>query len=134
MTELLASTGARIGTYAVFDPVSQTSSAPYGIVFDGVNIWVNSFNTSALWKIVAATGEVLGSYPTKYGSVGLAFDGKYIYSASFSYGVVSKVLASTGELVQTIPVPSSLPFGLAFDETSIWAGMQQGSYVLKIRQ
>jgi DNA-binding beta-propeller fold protein YncE len=46
VTKVLASTGAVVGTYAV-------GSEPYGVAFDGTNIWVANSGSNSVTKIGA---------------------------------------------------------------------------------
>ena len=45
----------RVATFAVGD-------APYGIAFDGANIWVANYGSDNVTKLNAATGAVVGTY------------------------------------------------------------------------
>lgn len=47
MTELLASTGAVVGTYRV-------GPEPSGMAFDGANIWVANYGSDTVMKIGVA--------------------------------------------------------------------------------
>jgi len=94
---------------------------PYGIIFDGANVWVSTLY-SHLVKIRASDGAVLGDYLTNSGDTPghhLAFDGANIWVPNANLNTVSKLRASDGELLGTFPV-GQYPFGIVFDGSSIW--------------
>ena len=62
VTKLNAATGAVVGTYAVGD-------GPYGIAFDGANIWVANYDSDNVTKLNAATGAVVGTYAVGNGPI-----------------------------------------------------------------
>jgi len=68
---------------------------PWGVAFDGTNIWVTNWYGNNVTKLQASTGTVLGNYPTANQGHGIAFDGTYIWVATA--GNLVKILASTGE-------------------------------------
>src|SRR6266446_8158678 len=92
---------------------------PYGLIFDGANIWVSTLY-SHLVKIRASDGAVLGDYLTNSGDTPgyhLAFDGANIWVPNANLNTVSKLRASDGELLGTFPV-GQYPFGIVFDGSS----------------
>jgi hypothetical protein len=60
---------------------------PYGVAFDGVNVWVSGFTLAV--ELRASDGMVLTRVDT-HGSAGLAFDGASIWVAEFNDNVVGK--------------------------------------------
>jgi DNA-binding beta-propeller fold protein YncE len=75
VTKLLANTGAVVGTYpAGIQP-------PYGVAFDGTNIWVTNTLSNTVTKLLASSGAAVGTYSAGYGPYGIAFDGTNIWVA-----------------------------------------------------
>src|SRR5437016_1620158 len=84
----LAASGVVSGTY--FNPLqvgllswyqaSQPTSfavgkSPYGVAFDGANIWVANQSSNNVTKLRASDGVVLGTFAVGSGPSGVAFDG-----------------------------------------------------------
>lgn len=114
---------------------SQTypvTSNPYGVAFDGTNIWVANLYTGTVTKVLASSGAVVGTYPVGPGASSLAFDGTNIWVTNpSSSGTVIKVLASTGAVVGSYPV-GNFPQGVAFDGTNIWVTNDGSNSVTKL--
>ena len=64
--------GQLVGTYAVGD-------GPFGIAFDGANIWVANNLSDNVTKLNAATGAVVGTYSVGSWPQIAAFDGANIW-------------------------------------------------------
>jgi hypothetical protein len=97
---------------------------PYGVAFDGTNIWVTN-NTSPLGtvtKLLASTGAVVGTYSVGPLPTAVAFDGTNIWVANSAGSTVTKLLASTGAAVGTYLVGAQ-PYGVAFDGTNLWVAI-----------
>lgn len=75
MTKLLAATGAVVGTYPV-------GSNPYGVAFDGPNIWVTNTGSNNVTKLQAPGGQVMGTFSVGIAPFGIAFDGANIWVAN----------------------------------------------------
>jgi DNA-binding beta-propeller fold protein YncE len=67
-----------------------TGSFPYGVAFDGANIWVTNFSSNNVTKLRASDGANLGTFPTGSGPFGVAFDGANIWVANSGSNTVSK--------------------------------------------
>jgi hypothetical protein len=104
--------------------------SPFGVAFDGTNIWVANGGSSTVTKLLASTGAVVGSYSVGSAPYGVAFDGTNIWVTGF-YGTVTKLLASTGSIVGTYYVGQYL-YGVAFDGTNIWVASSGGGTVSKL--
>jgi hypothetical protein len=125
VTELLASSGAVVGTFPI-------AGNPYGLAFDGTNIWVaNNVSSGTVIKLLASTGAVVGTYSVGSFPVEVAFDGTNIWVTNNSGSSVTKLLASTGAVVGTYSV-GSFPVGVAFDGTNIWVASTSGQSVTKL--
>jgi DNA-binding beta-propeller fold protein YncE len=130
VTKLRASDGKLLGTFTL-----ASGATPFGVVFDGANIWVaNNFfgsPTANVSKLRACDGKLLGTFPVGVGPVGIAFDGANIWTANGNDGTVTKLRASDGKLLGTFPVGMG-PYGVAFDGTNIWVTLYNNT-VVKMR-
>jgi YVTN family beta-propeller protein len=103
-------------------------NSPFGLAFDGTNIWVANNQSDTVSKVNAVTGVStnitlpVGSLPFE-----VAFDGTNIWVTDNGTGKVSKIVAATGAVVGSgfptslvAPVAGSGPAGIAFDGTNIW--------------
>jgi hypothetical protein len=106
---------------------------PWGLAFDGSNIWISSTTDNHVTRLLAADGSPNGIFDSGGGSQSLAFDGENIWVAnSTGANTVTVLRASDGALVATYPIATN---GIFFDGTSMWADGFSGSSVglLKIR-
>lgn len=104
--------------------------SPYGIAFDGSNIWVSNAGTDRVAKIRASDGTILTTYQVGSNPRLVEFDGSNIWVANFGSSTVSKINASDGT-TQTISVGAN-PWGLAFDGTNIWVACYGSNKVYKV--
>ena len=136
VTNLLASTGALLGTYIVgreSNGAEYTALGPFGITFDGTNIWVTDVGSNSVTKLLASTGAAVGNYSTGSAPWAIAFDGANIWVANAGDGTVTKLLASTGALVGTYSTRAGTnAVGIAFDGTNIWVANQDTNNVTKL--
>ncbi|MGO8793780.1 MAG: YncE family protein [Candidatus Sulfotelmatobacter sp.] len=79
-----ASTGAVVGTYSV-------GQNPYGVAFDGNNIWVPNQGSSTVTKLLASTGALVGTYSVGGAPDAVAFDGSNIWVANQGGASVAKI-------------------------------------------
>jgi DNA-binding beta-propeller fold protein YncE len=63
---------------------------PFGLAFDGANMWVTNELGGSVTKLRASDGSNLGVFPVGDGPTGVAFDGANIWVANGSSGTVSK--------------------------------------------
>ena len=106
---------------------------PYGVAFDGANMWVVS--DAGVTKLRAADGANLGTFdPGFKGEANeVAFDGNYIWVTTF-LGDVFKLLASDPNSQSDPPKSFSVGgggCGVAFDGINIWVAKCGG--VTKLR-
>ncbi|MGA2735829.1 MAG: YncE family protein [Bryobacteraceae bacterium] len=125
ITELLASTGAVLGTFSV-------GIEPAGIAYDGANIWAANISGSNVIKLQAATGTVVGTFPVGSEPIGVAFDGANIWVANFGSNNVTELQAATGAVLGTFPVGSN-PIALAFDGANIWVANSGSNNVTELQ-
>jgi hypothetical protein len=109
----------------------SVGTQPYGMAFDGTNIWVANNGSNNVTKLLASSGAVVGTYAVGNAPSGVAFDGTNIWVASQDGDNVTKLLASTGAVVGTYAVGSD-PFGVAFDGTNIWVVNVSSDNVTKL--
>jgi len=105
---------------------------PYGIAFDGANIWVTNSDDDTVSKLRASDGSMIGTYAVGDSPYGVAFDGAFIWVANYNDDTVSKLRASDGYLCGTYAVGYA-PYGIAFDGTNIWISNTGSDTVSKLR-
>lgn len=104
---------------------------PYGIAFDGANMWTVEFNGSTVKKIRASDNAVLNTFNIGANLRFIAFDGANMWlTSAVPSAAVIKVRASDGTILNTFPL-SNAAFDLAFDGENVW--VLNGNNVTKIR-
>ena len=93
-------------------------TSPYGMAFDGANIWVANNSGGSVTEIRASDGSVLNNFAFSYPS-GVAFDGTHIWVSSNLGNSVYEVDPSNGNTVGTFGGFSQANM-LAFDGASVW--------------
>jgi DNA-binding beta-propeller fold protein YncE len=94
-------------------------SQPYGLAFDGANIWTGNFGDGTVTKVRANDGEVLGTFGVGVEPYGVTFDGANIWVSNVGSGTVTKLRASDGKNLGTFTVGAH-PGWMAFDGANIW--------------
>ena len=84
----------------------DVGSSPYGLAFDGANIWVTSVATDYVTELRASDGALLGTFFAGAQTINATFDGTYIWVAQLYDNTVSRLLASDGTLQGTFDVGS----------------------------
>jgi len=92
---------------------------------------VTNEGSNNVTKLLASTGDLVGTYPVGANPLGIAFDGTNIWVANAGSDNVTKLLASTGALVGTYPAGTH-PDAVAFDGASIWVANFYDNSVTKI--
>jgi len=87
-------------------------SEPFGVAFDGANIWVANEGGNSVTKLRANDGTNLGTFAVGTEPFGLAFDGANIWVANGISNTVTKLRASDGATLGTFGV-GILPLGVA---------------------
>ncbi|MGC8493956.1 MAG: hypothetical protein ACP5SH_19715 [Syntrophobacteraceae bacterium] len=107
--------------------------APYGVAYDGTNIWVANYSRDTVTKLRAGDGSLVGTYKVP-GPWGMAFDGENIWVASYSGGTVTKLKAANGALLGVYAVGVN-PRAVLCDGRYIWvaSGGDRGT-VSKLRE
>jgi len=105
-----------------------SESYPYGLAWDGNNLWHNDTKGSSVSDpgdstfYIDTDGNILaahdahGGYPT-----GLAFDGEYLWSSDNEFVEIHKIRVSDFTVVETISAPGGdYPNGLTWDGQYLW--------------
>ncbi|MGB7149366.1 MAG: hypothetical protein WBD45_09440, partial [Terriglobales bacterium] len=83
VTKLRASDGSVVGTFT-------GGTSPYGIAFDGQNIWVSG--AVSVFELRASDGQVEGYWNApRTNLTGVAFDGANIWVAGYNNNKVGKL-------------------------------------------
>src|SRR5580658_7795473 len=82
----------------------KVGSQPYGVAFDGANIWTANFGDNTVTKLRANDGEELGTFKVGAAPYGVTFDGANIWVSNVGDGTVSKLQASNGKNLGTFTV------------------------------
>lgn len=104
---------------------------PYGVAFDGTNIWVTNSGSVSITKLRASDGTVVGTYAVGFIPRGVAFDGSNIWVANSGGDSVTKLRASDGTVLGTYAV-GFYPYGVAFDGVNIWVTNSGSDNITKI--
>jgi len=93
---------------------------PYGVAFDGANVWVANFADNTVSKVRVTDGAVLGTFPAGgFEPYGVTFDGANVWVSNLDRGTVTKLRASDGKLLTTVTVGAN-PGWMAFDGANLW--------------
>jgi uncharacterized protein (TIGR03437 family) len=95
-------------------------SGPYGLAFDGANVWVANAYSNTVTKLRANDGTVLGTFDVGIGPLLLTPDGANIWVTNNTSGGVTKLRGSDGTVLGTFPISGELPYGIAFDGANVW--------------
>jgi hypothetical protein len=104
----------------VFVSVNSLGNRPYGIAFDGTNVWTANFGPPGSVSIISAQApySVLTKTTGFNSPVGILYDGAHIWVTDYGAGTLLK-LDSGGTILQTVTVGSA-PYFPVFDGTNIW--------------
>lgn len=107
-------------------------SVPFGIAFDGANVWVVNFDSNNVTKIRTSDGANLGTFGVGSHPMNAAFDGASIWITNSTDNTVTKLRTSDGANLGTFNVGSA-PSGIAFDGANIWVTNGGSNNVTKLR-
>ncbi len=98
-----------------------TGVNPYGVAYDGKNIWVSNNGSNTVTKIQASTGTVLATVSVGSHPRGVVFDGINIWVANYGSDTVSVINPTTNTVIKSCGTGSGpyVPAVLANTET-IW--------------
>ncbi|MFC1943444.1 YncE family protein [Chloroflexota bacterium] len=74
----------------VIAPAHGVGNWPWGICFDGTNIWVANTNGNTVTKLKASDGSTVGTYGVGNSPYGICFDGANIWVVNLGGNTVSK--------------------------------------------
>src|SRR5580704_8453014 len=109
--------------------VFPVGNQPYGLCFDGANIWTANFAGNNVTKVRASDGEVLGTFAVGSQPFGVTFDGADIWVSNEKDNSVTKLRASDGKNLGTFAA-GNFPGWMTFDGQNLWipnAGSANGS-------
>src|SRR5579863_10024921 len=107
-------------------------SQPYGLCFDGANIWSANFNDDTVTKVQANDGQVLGTFKVGAQPYGVTFDGANVWASNELDNTVTKLRASDGKTLGTFPA-GTYPGWMTFDGRNIWVPDGRTATVSKLR-
>lgn len=94
---------------------------PGGFFADGASIWVANYRHGSVSKLLASTGERVGTCPTGERPKNFAFDGTHLWVTNEASASVTKLVEATGVEVGTYPVGvTGWLGGLVCDDTHVW--------------
>jgi hypothetical protein len=108
-------------------------SHPYGMAFDGSNIWVVNNFRNTVTKLRASDVTNMGTFAVGSSPGGAAFDGANIWVVNTQSSSVTKLRASDGTVLSTTSGVGCVPTWAVFDGENIWVSNSQCSKVTKIR-
>jgi DNA-binding beta-propeller fold protein YncE len=101
-------------------------SQPWGMTFDGENLWIVDFAQKKLFKFDINTGQILSSFPTpdpNGGCKGITWDGNYLYVLGWTSSVIYKI-DRDGNLIDTVILERGGGGGITWDGKSFWVSDQ----------
>jgi len=91
---------------------------PYGVAFDGGNIWSANYGEGTVTKLRASDGKPLGTFKVGHTPWWMTFDGSNIWVPDGVSQVV-KLRACDGSVAGTFTVGNG-PIATAFDGANVW--------------
>jgi len=79
-------------------------SSPFGIAFDGANVWIANFSSNNVTKLRANDGASLGTFTVGTSPSTLAYDGANMWVANTHSNNVTKLRGRDGALLGTCTV------------------------------
>ncbi len=103
----------------VVSSFASPGSSPWGLTYDGTNLWNSDDNTEEVYKL-STTGSILSSFYTPGSSPGgMAWDGTNLWLAEDNSQSIYK-LNTSGTTITSFTAPGPVPTGLAWDGTYLW--------------
>ncbi|HLW87288.1 MAG TPA: YncE family protein, partial [Terriglobales bacterium] len=91
---------------------------PYGVAFDGENIWTANNGDGTVSKVRANDGTLVGTFPAGNGPYGVTYDGANMWVSALG-GTVTKLRGSDGKNLGSFPA-GQFPTWMTFDGANIW--------------
>lgn len=109
---------------SILKELKVPSAQPWGMTFDGTNIWITDFAEKRTYSLDPGTGVELYSFKNpdqERGAKGLTWDGRYLYIMGWTTSTIYK-MDRLGNLIKTIKFKNiDAGGGLAFDGKNFWA-------------
>ena len=106
--------------FTVPNNFSGTTTGTEGIAFDGVDMWVASYDTGIL-NLLSINGAVLDTIYLGGNPLALAYDGANIWVTNRGRGRLQKVSVATHTFTTLDVIPGLTdPYKVAFDGQSVW--------------
>ncbi len=110
-------------TGEILKQFTAPSSQPWGMAWDGEQLWITDFAEKRTYSLDPETGEETFSFnnPDQLrGAKGLTWDGQYLYIMGWTTNLVYKVDRS-GTVISTFELVPGAGGGLAWDGQNFWA-------------
>ncbi|HXG68190.1 MAG TPA: hypothetical protein VNO70_24045, partial [Blastocatellia bacterium] len=99
----------------------NTGPNPYGITFDGVNLW--TANASSSVTRIPLTGGAETTFTAEFNQpYDILWDGENLWVADFGTEMVKRIDPASGVVLESIPVGTG-PIGLLFDGVNLWVSV-----------
>lgn len=118
-------------TGAVVTAFSSGGTNPYGITFDGSNLWVSNAGIAGLTQM-SRTGTVIRTVSTPSATLYSAYDGTFIWTTAFTANMVTKINASSGAVLGNYAV-GTYPTGVDADGTFVYVANQNSNSISILR-
>ena len=108
---------------AVLKELTAPSPQPWGMTFDGDNLWISDFAEKTIYSLDPGTGGVVDSFPAPDvvgGAKGLAWDGQYLYAMGWTSPILYR-LDRQGNVLGQVELEGGAGGGLTYDGANFWA-------------
>jgi hypothetical protein len=112
--------------------VFPVGNQPYGLCFDGANIWTANFAGNNVTKVRVSDGQLLGTFEVGTQPYGVTFDGADVWVSNELDNTVTKLRASDGKTLGTFRT-GTFPTWTAFDGQSLWVPNARDNTLSKLR-
>lgn len=109
-------------TGKILQQFKAPSSQPWGMAWDGAELWITDFAEKRTYALDPETGAETFSFQNPdqvRGAKGLSWDGTYLYIMGWTTNILYK-MDRTGTLIATIKLNSGGGGGLAWDGRNFW--------------
>jgi len=120
-------------TGAILQQFPSEGPQPWGMTYDGTNLWVVDFAEKSISKMNPSTGAVLATYPTpdtSGGCKGVTWDGTNLCVMGWTSSVIYK-MDQSGNHVATLGLDSGGGGGIAWDGRHFWIPSGGGEKIFK---
>jgi len=102
----------------VLTTIESPGPQPYGLAWDGTNLWVSDRTDRKIHQVGPDDGRVLFSIAFDGDLTGTAWDGGHVWQADQNSRTISRIDPGTGAIVLALKVemPNGDVTGLAYDE------------------